>query len=673
MAQREGMPPRPMRAPAVRPGAPSPPPDRMDALLEERFSRANVEQTARQLAEHDRQRPAPPPTAGSVSGVVPLPAGSGASRRAAASARKAKLSFQGAVPERLQQVLKDWLPALLALAERQELGLLTAGLEIQVHAREAYERQQGPLAAGLKLPASSYRFNAVYRTYTVHLVLPERVQSTEEVLSVLRALLTRVCGDIFLREEVFSLESYREAGSQAPDAVTVGMAEKLLLLEDLHTSSPALDKAVADYASVNGINARRTPGPARKAFFKSLNERLEKDQLSYEYTALVDEAFAAYQAELRRDLPAAIAAMTGTAEQLNAQTLFLPPEEAGDYAKLKQTRPDHFLRSAKLRLEFALETVAAAIEEFDALDAETAPVSPLADERIQGLLQRLEQEHLARPYLVPGARLGPELERQRKNFPLEVHALLVERGLAERSQQALPIPDQTQAFKTLSHQLQSSLMQRAYQALLLLRQGIRLAERRQGDQFRRTEGYRTLKGLAANFRFRRPLLQRLFVRIGIVLDLAEAAPQEAQAAGRARARQRFPVQGFARAWGNYAAHFLIAQLLEQRGWKGFQPQRYWAGIDFGLAQQIAQAPGSAHLTYLLRRYQGLLGEDDLAPLVTLLRNPSGTLRFAVGAALAPAPAGQSGTERVLQLDEWAAALLAAQQTAQRNAIVVERS
>ncbi|HUJ77262.1 MAG TPA: hypothetical protein VL359_20520, partial [bacterium] len=162
--------------------------DRLDALLEQRFSARPDASLARQLAEHDRQRAAAAPP----------------------QAPQNRLRFLGAIAEPVQRRLREWIPALLAYAGEQGLAMRSLVLQLEVYDPAAYQAQHGAIAGQMRLPASSYLFNPLYRAYTVRLVLPERLAALEDLLASLRALLTRLYGDIWLQEEVFSLEAYRE-------------------------------------------------------------------------------------------------------------------------------------------------------------------------------------------------------------------------------------------------------------------------------------------------------------------------------------------------------------------------------------------------------------------------------------------------------------------------------
>ncbi len=615
---------------------------RFDALLEERFSPAHRSEFERQLAEHDR---------------------SGASRGMDRDWLRRNLRFRGDVPDKVRQLLADWIFELMAFAVERGVALRDPHHQLEVYARAAFEAEQGALPTGLKLPASSYHYNPVYRRYTVRVVLPERIATTEALFTVMRALLTRLYGDIFLREEIFPLEVYREDMEQSDQDVSVGLSEKIAVLAELPHTSGALEQALVAHARMVGINHRRQPEQTRKAFFKELRRDLETRRLAPEREALVSEVFDGYLASLRADLSGGIQALLETAETLNRQLTFLPPDEGPEYQRLREKNPLHFLRSVKLRLEFLLEAFAGLIEDFDALAEPAAPLSPLAEERVVGWQIELERQLLARPYLVPGVRLSDELQRKRTAFPLEVHGLMARFPATE---------NHGQLFKSLSKKLESSIHQRLYNALLLLRHWIHLQESGRQAAFPRSGQYQALKGLVANFRYRRPLLESLFVRIGVVLDVAERG--EPQLPGGER-RARFPVEAFARAWGQFAAHALLAEFLARRGAvKGFDPARYWKQVTDRLVSQIASGNTGAQLVYLLRRIQQGGGDDDGLPvLAEALRQSTASFRFAVTQGLKPPPQGKSAAAWLAQLDAWAASVHQARERSLQNAIVVGES
>jgi hypothetical protein len=606
--------------------------DRFDALLEARFDPAQRGAMARELDAHDRRpRPAPamPPAAQSV-------------------------RFVGPVAEPVRLRLQDWIPKLIALAARHGLRLREARTGVDVYQRQAYEERHGPIPPTLKLPASSYSYNPLYRHYTVRVILPERLGNLEDLVTVLRAQAARMFGDIFLREEVFALEPYREDLLTPAAEISVGMAEKLLLLgEGVHTS-PELEAALADHAAVMGMNFRRAPGPVRKSYFGGLRQSLDGKGLPQTASALVERVFGDYLTRLRQDIPATVARLVAATEQLNLQMNFLPPDELPDYLRLRESDPPHYLRSAKLRLEFALEAMAAVIEDVALLEQGPAGLTPVEEERVDGYLAALTAQRLARPYLVGGVRLSDEQERRRKAFPLEVHELM---------QRLPPQPDPARQFKSLSQRIEGSLYQRLYQAFLFLRHGIRLRERGRGPSFADSPHFGTLKGLAANFKFRRPLLETHFAQLGIALDLSEAA---------AHARERFPVGEFTRAWGQFAAHALLAEFLAGER-KGFDAGRYWNAVDAALRPHLAGG-GTARVAHLLRRLHVRAQPAGLATLAEMLRRPTGTLRFAVSQAATRAPvpaeassAAQSPAAAEAQVERWVEAILHARAAGLRHA------
>ncbi len=640
--------------PAVRSLPPRPPAaadaaaERIDTLLEQRFAAGNRDAMARQLAEHDRlKRPAPPPPGKFLAALRPLAQG------------KPRVRCSGAIPPQLQALLEEWLPALHAHGSRTGLAFTSAQLEFHVFDRAAYEAAHGVIPKGVSLPASSYQFNPLYRHYVIRLVLPPAVQSLEQLLAVVRTVLTRLYGDVFLREEVYPLAPYKE--DELVQGLSVGLVEQIQVLAQLEGGDAGLDGALAAFAAEQGLSMRRAPAAVRKAFFADLERRAERDELAPSHLSLIAGLFEGYLDGLKADLPRAIVEHIAIAEALNRQVTFLPPHEWPDYAQLTGTRPAHYLRAAKLRLEFILEALAALLEDFDALEDVARTPSPLLEERIQGFLRALESEHLARPYLVPNARLSEELQSKLNAFPLEVHAILTRLPPAENKQRQ---------FDALSQRMRNALHQRLYHALVLLRHAVRQREAGKAAAFKASPAFQTLKGYAANFRLRLPLLRNLFVRLGVIVDLAEAS---GAAPGTPAGRVRFPQQPFTRAWGQFAAHLVAGGWLAERRQKGFDPSAYWGQVDAGLREAaVAGNSAQARVAYLLRRYHLRSGEPDLGSLVGQLKGSSGTFRFAVHqAAQEPKALPRSKAGGVLEaLDEIVAALRKAHQALEKHAMEV---
>jgi hypothetical protein len=670
---------------------------KFETLLNERFSSEEKERFARELDRHDRERQTREgaPLAGVGGGIAgPIPV-----QAVFDSARVARsLRFHGEIPGKVQGLLGDWLPELMAFAARQGMLLRGADLRIAFYTPQAHIANQGPLPSGLRLPASSFRHNPVYRSYDVRLILPERIESTESLLNVLRTLLARLYGDLFLREEIFSLEPYREDVERGQTAPTVGLAEQVALLSELPHTSPALEAALEAHARVIGINHKRHSDQTRKDFFKQIAADLDLQRLSGERQELVEEVFAEYVTGLRAQGESGMKALADDVEAANRQLTFIPPHEGPDYARLRKQNLPHYLRSIKLRLEFLLEALAGLVEDFETLDSPGNPLSPMAQERVSGTMAELESAHLSRPYLAPNVRLSEELERKRMAFPLEVHDLMRRYPPQEKPERL---------FKSLSKKLESSIHQRLYNALLILRHWISIHATAKAAAFSGSAQYNALKAAVANFRFRRPLLEALFARIGVVLDIMETAAPPSEGGSTAgmstdgmntggestagEAKSRFPTDAFTRAWGQFAAHALLAGFLANRGVpKNFSAPDYWKRVLAGLEKQVDSGDPVAGLVFLLRRIeegieegieQGVSedsssDEGGLTALCEMVRQSAPAFRFPVIRALTPpAPDASAGARiepgaRMEQLEAWAKAAVEARKRSLRNAIVV---
>ena len=668
---------------------------KFETLLDERFSPAEKERFARELDRHDRERQAregapSESMGGGIAGPIPL-------QVVFDSAQVARsLRFHGEIPAKVRDLLGDWLPGLMAYAARQGMLVRGADLRIAFYTPQAYAAGHGPLPSKLRLPASSFRHNPVYRSYDLRLILPEKVESTESLLNVLRTLLGRLYGDLFLREEIFSLEPYREDVEGGQAASTVGLAEQVALLSGQPHTSPELEAALEAHARVIGINHKRHPDQTRKDFFKQIAADLELQRLSEARRELVEEVFAGYVAGLRTQGERAMEDLADDVEASNRQLTFIPPHEKPDYARLRKYNLPHYLRSVKLRLEFLLEALAGLVEDFETLDSPGNPLSPMAQERVSGTMAELESQQLARPYLAPNVRLSGELERKRMAFPLEVYNLM-------RRYPPQEIPERL--FKSLSRKLESSIHQRLYNALLILRHWISIHATAKADAFPGSEQYKALKAAAANFRFRRPLLEALFVRIGVVLDTMEGAapaPEVSTAGvntagegGTGEAKSRFPTAAFTRAWGQFAAHALLAGFLADRGVpKNFSAPDYWKRVLAGLEKQVESGDPVAGLVFMLRRIEAGLAvgapepvtgegaedsasvEGGLTALCEMVRQSAPAFRFPVIRALTPPAASESGASeaspgsRMEQLEAWATAAVEARKRTLRNAIAV---
>ncbi len=169
-----------MNTPEAGAGTDAPEPrDKFDQLLEDRFSQSHRREMAHQIADFDRSR-----SPGETFDVQHV---------------QRKLRFHGAIPDKVKDAMREWVPDLLAYAAESGLRMRDLNHEIHFFDQSAFEDAVGPVPKGVKLPASSQSFNQLYRIYTVRVVLPPELRTVTQILTVLRAVLARLLGDIFLR------------------------------------------------------------------------------------------------------------------------------------------------------------------------------------------------------------------------------------------------------------------------------------------------------------------------------------------------------------------------------------------------------------------------------------------------------------------------------------------
>ena len=614
--------------------------DRLDALLEERFRSADRKGMARQIADHDlRHTPDPTKPTDTTFDKDHV---------------RRKLLFHGSFAEKVQQAIEEWLVGMLAYAAGQGLRLRDLNHEVHFYDPPSYAQMVKELPQGLSLPAVSHGFNQLYRIYTVRVVMPRELADTAQLLGVLRAVLGRLLGEIYLREEVFNLAAYRE-DVEDDKAPAVGLAEKIQILAGTTHRTKKLDTMLEAYGQEINLNYKRQPEAVRKAFFQLAQTELEAQRLSELRTEVMEAAFEDHLKTLEADLPSAIAQAVEEVEEKNRQLNFLPPDELPYYAQLRTKNPLHYLRSARLRLGFLVEHLATVAEAFTDLDTGQVP-SPLMEEQLDGVLMELRTQNLVRAYLIPGARLSDDLEQQKATFPFQVHAL-VERMPGEE--------DPAKAFKRLSKRINNSLYQRLYHAIMLLQTWIRAHIKGQGAGFISTEGFQTLKGQAANFRFRKPMLEALYLKLGVLLELAEVQNK----ATPTTSAKRFPTSAFTKSWGQFIPHAVLADYIGFKGGlRGFDQGAYWQSIEQGMQTQTQKDSPTHRLALMLRELHKQGGGLNVFP--ELLENPPGTLRFVVHQALHPPPKYQqlSPEEQLAQVPNWAATILRTLEARRKNTI-----
>ena len=302
--------------------------DRLDALLEERFRSADKLDMERQIADHDRQQ-------GQTFDKAHV---------------RRKLRFYGDIPDKVRQAVEEWLVGMLAFAADRGIRLRDLNHEIHFFDPPTYALKVTELPPGLKLPAASHGFNQLYRIYTVRVVMPHQLEGTGQLLAVLRAVLGRLLGDIYLREEIFSREIYREdIPPEKDNELSIGLAEKIDVLAETPNRHKRLDILLDAYAKEIHLNYKRVPDQVKKAFYQKAAKDFEAQKLSDLWAEVIGETFEQFLNQQRADIPSALIAAVAEAEEKNRQLNFLPPDELPDYEQLRRNNPLHYLRASRLR------------------------------------------------------------------------------------------------------------------------------------------------------------------------------------------------------------------------------------------------------------------------------------------------------------------------------------
>lgn len=612
--------------------------EKLDALFEERFSEGDREEMAREIAAQD-------------AGKGSSPGGTGSDISSDISHIKKNIEFHGEMPEKIKTSLRDWTAELIVYAASQGLKLKDLNHQISFYSPKAFHSQVAPIPPGIKLPASSYIQNKLYGVYTVRVVLPDPITSSGQFLTILRALLSRLMGEIYLAEEVFSLAAYREDRVEKQQEVSASMEEKIKLLAEENISTPTFEATLKAYGEVAGLNYKRLPAQVRKAYFKEIKPDVENGKISQEREMILNALFTAFCDSLNQNLEGTTGETVAEVEKLNRAMNFLPPAELPTYQKLKEENPLHYLRSAQFRLGQAVEIMASFSEDFADLEAPAQAFSPLVDERVQNQMTQLRTENLARPYLVEGVRLSDELEKKKQRFPLEVHNLLNQMPAAENPRKK---------FESLSKKLKNSLHQKLYTALLLGDAFLKAKREGSGGNFAQSEQFATFKGLLANFRFRLPLLEALHIKSGVVLDMADLDKEGG--------KQRFPAAEYTKAWSQFIPHALLVSFFEgSKQLPGLDTDQYQKTVLGPLTEAVKKSPGPHCLTYFLNCLHRKKGGEGLSTLSNMMAQPNGTFRFTINQVLNMKDK-MTGEERLAQLEHWAGVLLEAWLTREKYVI-----
>ena len=422
--------------------------DRFDAMLATRFSRARRRQQLEQgLAQEPPKKPLP-----ELIGE--------------------RMHFHGPIEEHVERELSHWLPLLLSHARERGLDWLPETYTLHIHHPLSYQGMSGRrLPAQIRLPATASSNGALGSYYRASLVLPPRIADADALFAAVRAMLSRVLGDLFLRRTVFARPGWKEAlaGRQAAGGVSIGLADGLKVIAGFNRPPASMQGAVQQLIAVGRSLLQSSTAPSLRRCCEMLIKKLEEGQLREAQLRVIDEAVAVYLSQLQASGEAGVKAMISEVESRNRELNFLPIDFLPEYLRLQLEQPLHYLRAAHLRLGFVHAIGGLLLEDVMRLFHPASGAVQAIAPRLQAAIEALIQQGGARPYLLPEAHLTAKLKGTRAQFPLEIDALM----------QRLPMPPEqrnTERFRWFERRYSNTMQQRLLEMAVIMRNLVRAIE-----------------------------------------------------------------------------------------------------------------------------------------------------------------------------------------------------
>ena len=330
------------------------------------------------------------------------------------------LRFSKGLDSQVVHELKRLVQALLEYADLRGFRLRDANHPVFITDRAGYEKESGSrLPDHIPLPASRLDFHKVANVFTVTVILPENLESSEVRINLTRSLFSKLFGEIHFLEKIQSLEFYRQQFQDDLDS-SAGIPEILDLLSTLEFPSELLEARLETEASRFGFSLPKDTRALILELAKEWNQRWENKGLGEDedFLKLVYRDFCLH---LKEDPQAIQQQMIDQLKQLDHQFHLILPHDARGYSIFEKEQPLQFLRSYAFRLE-ELQSLMGFIEELEQQLENSDETESLAGMRAALMLRmrELRRAGKVRPYLMPEIEQDQLMKIRASRFPLKM-------------------------------------------------------------------------------------------------------------------------------------------------------------------------------------------------------------------------------------------------------------
>ncbi len=575
------------------------------------------------------------------------------------------LHFSAKLPEKAVTLLKHLIPSILEFSASLDLRLRDPNHQIRFLPVHEFESESGlQLQGKVPLPASRLDFNEISRVYTVTIILPEEIKTSEQIINITRTLFSKLIGEIYLNESVLPMEFYQQGADSEQSGVSAGMLEKLDILRTQEVSSAGWDQQCQSFAQQGRYSLKKDGEKIRAQLTTHWRQLWEAQALPKQINQVIEQAFEDFLETFRRNPTDVLQKSLLEVKKLDRQIHFLLPHEHRAYSRFEREDPAHYLRAASNKLEEIdgligfISELAANLEEGQ---EDWEPEEMLI--QLASRMRQLQQERKALVFLLPNQPISQALQRERQQLPIQ---------LLKQLPRSLPVKEWSGLVKELQGQYENSIYLKLWEALRGLHRWISLNQQHSGKNPLEDEHVQRLRQLLRNFQFRLPSIQQTRSTTGVLINCAEEFLRNDQ-------RQRFPLGEFRKAWSYFISSILITRYYEAHtGQQRFNKERYMDSIRHFVERQVHRGINYYHLVLLfLRIYEEREQDKQVVPyLLYMIHYPQASLRFIFHRLLAPIPSGRHYEEdelprRLKRVEEYTYTLLKVYENRLQTAILEE--
>ena len=564
------------------------------------------------------------------------------------------LEFSTSISTETKTFLEGKLPGMLDYSEKFGLHLPHASHLLRFLDQQTYEKETGsPLPKNVVLPASRLKIIKTTRAYEVTIILPNELDSAEQIVNITRNIFSKLCGNIFFNEQILPLEFYQQSANRQK-SVSAAIPEILNLVEELKFPAKSLQSFCESVAKSYRLDLKKEGAKIQKQLISEWREKWKSQTLSTEEQHTLDSIFSEFKQTFRTNPESFDQIVIERIQQLNSQLHFILPHEKRTYENFKQQRFHHYIRSVKNKLE-EISALSGFIEELHSLLKQSPEAIDLEGIGIQirSCMLELRRGKKVIQFYVPEMPLNPELKRIRQKFPLTLIKMLPS---------GTPLKEWSKEIKRMEKHYAESIYSKLYATLHSLSQWILFLQNSKENEFKASADALRLNKLLPVLKYRTPAISGLQSTLGVLLDFCEqAVPKNTD---KEKTRQMVPLDDFGKAWSYFISSMLTMHYYQESFAtatlpQGFRSENYLKSILEFVDRQCSRGINHFHIVKLLCLIHEEKGANALTFMLYCIQQPLDILRFTLHLMMQPETGKTSLEERLEKLPKYRDAWLSA--------------